>query len=166
MVCHTGEERMASCDVLVLFTTPIHSGINNSNSTFDGSYGRCGQSNQLHSLKKKKSQALPAFGQKNASATSRTLFYTKVRWLLRGKCLSRLYKLRNEVEIFLRENKNNLHVHFQNEELVVMLAYLADLFDHLNDMNLTLQGRDGTVSDVKNKLVGLNCSNGSLASRI
>ena len=29
------------------------------------------------------------------------LFYTKVRWLSRGKCLSRLYELENEVEIFL-----------------------------------------------------------------
>ena len=36
-----------------------------------------------------------------------------------------------------------------------MLAYLADAFGHLNDMNLFLQGRDVTVSDVKDKLAGL-----------
>ena len=77
------------------------------------------------------------------------LFYVKVRWLSRGKCLSPLYELKNEVEIFLRENKNNLHVQFPNEEFVVMLAYLADVFGHLNDMNLSLQGCDVTVSDVK-----------------
>ena len=29
------------------------------------------------------------------------LFYTKVCWLSRGKCLSRLYELKNEIEIFL-----------------------------------------------------------------
>ena len=36
-----------------------------------------------------------------------------------------------------------------------MLAYLADVFGHLNDMILYLQGRDVTVSDVKDKLAGI-----------
>ena len=58
-VCHTGEERMASCDdVLALFTTPIHSSIKDPTSTFDGSYERCGQSDQLNSFEGKKSPAL------------------------------------------------------------------------------------------------------------
>ena len=83
------------------------------------------------------------------------LFYTKVRLLSRGKGLSQLYELKDEVKIFLRENKNNIHVQFHNEEFVVMLAYLADVFGHLNDMNLSLQGRGVTVRDIKNKLAGL-----------
>ena len=85
----------------------------------------------------------------------RLLFYIKVRWLSRGKCLSRLNELKNEVKIFLRENKNNIRVHFHNEEFIVMFAYLADVFGRLNHMNLSLQGRDVTVSDVKDKLAGL-----------
>ena len=36
-----------------------------------------------------------------------------------------------------------------------MLAYLDVVFGHLNDMNLSLQGRDVTVSNVNNKLAGL-----------
>ena len=36
-----------------------------------------------------------------------------------------------------------------------MLAYLADIFDHLNDMTMSLQGRDVTVSDVEDKLAWL-----------
>ena len=83
------------------------------------------------------------------------LFYTKVRCLWRGKCLSRLHELKNEVEIFLRENKNNIYVHFHKEEFVVILACLADVFGYLKDMNLFLQGRDVTVNDVKDKLAGL-----------
>ena len=59
---------------------------------------------------------------------------------------SRLYEIKNEVEIFLRENKNILHVQFHNKEFVVTLAYLADIFDHLNDMNLSLQGRHVTAT--------------------
>ena len=94
------------------------------------------------------------------------LFHTKVRWLSRGKCLSRLYELKNEVEIFLRENKNNIHAHFHNEEFVVILAYLGDVFGHLHHMNLSLQGRDVTVSDVKDKLTGLTARMGVWQARI
>ena len=72
-----------------------------------------------------------------------------VRCRSRDKCLSWLYELKNEVKIFLCENKNNLHVQFHNEEFVVMLRYLADEFGHFYLMNLSLQGSDVTVSDVK-----------------
>ena len=96
----------------------------------------------------------------------RLLFYAKVCWLLRGKRHSRLYKLKYEVEIFLRENKNNLHTQFHNEEFVVMLAYLADVFGHLNDMNLPLQDCDVTISDVKDKLAGLTARTGVWQARI
>ena len=44
-------------------------------------------------------------------------FYIKFCWLSRGKRLSRLYKLKNEVEIFLRKNKSNLHIQFHNEDV-------------------------------------------------
>ena len=52
---------MASCDVLALFTPPIHSSIKDSIGTFDGSYKRCGQSDQLYFFEEKKSQALSTF---------------------------------------------------------------------------------------------------------
>ena len=96
----------------------------------------------------------------------RLLFCAKVHWVSRGKCLSRLCELKNEVEIFFRENKNKLHNQFHNEEFAVMLAYLADAFGHLNDMNLSLQDRDVTVSDVKDKLAGLTARMGVWQARI
>ena len=83
------------------------------------------------------------------------LFYAKVRWLSTDKPPFRLYELKNEVEIFLRVNKNNLHVQFHNKEFVVILAYLANVFGHLNGMNLFLQNRDVTVSNIKDKLAWL-----------
>ena len=92
--------------------------------------------------------------------------YTKVRWLSRGKCLSRLYELKNEVETFFQENKNNLDVQLCIEEFVAILAYLADIFGHLNDMNLSLQGRNVTVSDIKDKLAGLTARIGVWQARI
>ena len=106
-------------------------------------------------LRAKKSPDLPAIGKEIGAQHMGLLFYTKVRWLSRGKCLSRLYEVKNEVEIFLRENKNNLHVQFHDEEFVVMLVYLVDVFGHLNDMNLSSQGRDVTVTNAKDKLAGL-----------
>ena len=47
-----------------------------------------------------------------------------------------------------------------------MLAYLADVFGHLNDMNLSLQGRDVTISSVKDKLAGLTARMGVRQVRI
>ena len=47
-----------------------------------------------------------------------------------------------------------------------MFAYWADVFGHLNNMNLSLQGRDVTVSDVKDKLAGLTARMGVWQARI
>ena len=85
----------------------------------------------------------------------RLLLYTKVRWLSRGRCLHRLYELRNELEAFLQESEGNVLVQFHSEEFMMMLAYLADVFGHFNKVNLSLQGREVIVSDVKDELAGL-----------
>lgn len=71
------------------------------------------------------------------------LFHTEVRWLSKGNMLNRLYELKNEVEIFLlSQEKNNLCDQFTNEKIVFSLAYLADLFEMLNVLNMKLQGRN------------------------
>ena len=48
----------------------------------------------------------------------------------------------------------------------MMLAYLADVFGHINDMKLSLQGRDVTVSNVKNKMTRLTARMGVWQARI
>ena len=157
---------MASCHVLALFTTSIHSSVKDSTSTFEGSYGRCSQSDQLHSFKGKNHRFFQLLVKEMGAQHVERLFNIKVRWLSRRKRLSLLYQIINEVEIFLRENKNNLHVQFRKEEFVVMLAYLADVFGHLNDMKWSLQGRDVTVSDAKDKLAGLTARMGVWQAQI
>ena len=46
--------------------------IEDSNSTFDGRYGRCDQSYQFHLFEGKNSPALPTFSQRNGTATCET----------------------------------------------------------------------------------------------
>ncbi|XP_022823722.1 SCAN domain-containing protein 3-like [Spodoptera litura] len=69
------------------------------------------------------------------------LFHTEVRWLSKGNMLGRLYELRAEVEIFLGDKKNNdLLKQFTNLACQMDLAYLVDIFTHLNKLNIQLQG--------------------------
>ena len=105
----------------------------------------CGQSDQLYSFKSKKSLALPTLAKEMGAQHEALLLYTKVHWLSIGRCLHQLYKLRNEIKVFLQENKANLHVQFHNKEFIMMLAYLAGVFGHFNKMNLSLQGHNITT---------------------
>lgn len=69
------------------------------------------------------------------------LFHTEVRWLSKGNMLERLHELRAEVEIFLADKKmHELLEKFSNPIFQMNLAYLADIFTHLNKLNLQLQG--------------------------
>ena len=121
---------MTSCDVLALFTIPTHLSIKDSISTFNGNYGRCGQSDQVHSFEEKNYWFFRILAKEMGAQHVVLLFYTKIRWLSRGKRLSRLSELKNEIEIFLREYKSSLHIQFHNEEFAVMFAYLANVFGY------------------------------------
>ena len=61
---------------------------------------------------------------------------------------------------FFEKTKTTYVSYFTMEMFVVMFAYLPNVFSHLNDMNLSLQGRDVTVSNVKDKLARLTARMG------
>jgi hypothetical protein len=53
--------------------------------------------------------------------------------------LTRLFELKTDVEIFLRDKKSPLSDYFKNNVWLAKLAYLSDVFSILNELNLSMQ---------------------------
>lgn len=84
------------------------------------------------------------------------LFYTEIRWLSRGKVLARLFELRYEVrEFLLNQNMPDLYQYLDDDYWIAKLAYMADIFEHLNEVNKKMQGRNENILTCSDRLQGL-----------
>ncbi|KAI4882258.1 hypothetical protein NFI96_003783, partial [Prochilodus magdalenae] len=72
------------------------------------------------------------------------LLHSNVRWLSRGKVLSRFAACLSEVRTFL-EMKNVKHPELANTEWLLKFYYLVDMTEHLNQLNVKMQGVGNTV---------------------
>lgn len=77
------------------------------------------------------------------------LYHTEVRWLSRGRVVTRVFELRDVIKSFLEEKRSDLAEHFSDTTWLARLCYLADIFTELNKENLHLQGRNVTVLDAR-----------------
>ncbi|XP_072389335.1 general transcription factor II-I repeat domain-containing protein 2A-like [Diabrotica undecimpunctata] len=80
------------------------------------------------------------------------LMYNHVRWLSAGKCIKRVFTIRKKIPAFLNKyvssDTTELEEKFKDPEFLRQLAFITDLTNHLNMLNLSLQGRNQTVSDL------------------
>jgi hypothetical protein len=78
------------------------------------------------------------FCQEVGAAHELLLYHTEVRWLSHGRVFTRVMELRTKIAMFLREKENKLCEEFEIQGFIVSLAYLADIFSHSNDLNISL----------------------------
>ena len=75
------------------------------------------------------------------------LYYTEVRWLSRGRVLKRFHELLPEINTFL-ESKGKTVPELTDPEWKWHLAFLTDVTEMLNNLNLQLQGKGKLICDM------------------
>ena len=81
------------------------------------------------------------------------LFHTAFRLLSKGDMLNRLVHLPPKVTQFLEErNKGDLKAAVSDEAFQCRLAFLVDMFSHLNKLKLKLQGADFDIIMYQDKV--------------
>ena len=80
------------------------------------------------------------------SEYSDLLFYAKIRWLSRGNCLLRFWKLREEIRIFMNENGKDIF-ELHDEHWLLDLCFLTEITIKLNELNRKLLGENKLFTD-------------------
>ena len=87
-----------------------------------------------------------------AARNCHLIFYAEVIWLLRGSVLARFFEGRSK-SIFSVIKHYSLKEFVADKMWISKLAYLADIFSRLNDLNHSLQGYCINIFTVWNKVM-------------
>lgn len=77
------------------------------------------------------------------------LYHPHVRWLSLGKVFQRVWELKEEIGVFLeRLGKAHEFPELRNKNWMCDFAFATDIFSHLSELNMKLQGKNQFVHDM------------------
>jgi hypothetical protein len=82
------------------------------------------------------------------------IFHTEIRWLS-CNVLMRVFQLSEEIEVFLSEKETSLANYFSDVFWLQQLAYLAVVFNKLNEFSLSMQGRSITLLTAEDEVASM-----------
>jgi hypothetical protein len=81
--------------------------------------------------------------------------HTEIQWLGTGRVLNMVFELKDELQDYFQENSTlDSANYFEDEEWLEKLAYLADIFHHMNQLKKSLQGSGENVLTSSDKILG------------